>query len=503
MRAFKIPRSTAVAPLLAAALALAAFARVATFGFAYDDSWTLVDNAWLTHPLAELLQLLASGGAVAKHVPDATRPVMVLFEALERRVFGLAPAGYHVDSLLLYALTCALAARLALLLTRRKHVALFAGCFFAVAPLHAEVASAINFREDLFAAIGVLGALLVVCAPAKTAAPSDGWARRSAAATLLALALLAKESAVAFVPLLGLVAFSVPWVRANLRQRRWTLAALGLVFCVWLLWRVPLALRGDDIPLAPARPLSQLVLRSARFEVLAVVHALAPWLYSPDYWRQPDATFRFIVPCVSLLVGVALLGRERESRIPALGVGIALIAPLACAPWLRPVNELADRYFFLGTLGGGLVWGWVFERAAIRLGFERLGPGIPLLALPLVLFTWPATSIWRDDRALWSAAAEITPASPRAWAGLSRVHRIAREPALADAAMARALGADPNYPPALVTQVYNDLAFGRLASAREHLAVLEEHGAGDGGGLAKAKRCAVLDAVNAARCIGP
>jgi tetratricopeptide (TPR) repeat protein len=117
--------------------------------------------------------------------------------------------------------------------------------------------------------------------------------------------------------------------------------------------------------------------------------------------------------------------------------------------------------------------------------------------------TWPATSLWRDDRSLWTAATELTPASPRAWAGLSRVHRVARERDEADRAMARALNADPRYAPALVTELYNDLAFGRLETAREHLAALDAKKLGDGGGIGKARRCAALEREAAAACIGP
>jgi hypothetical protein len=69
--------------------------------------------------------------------------------------------------------------------------------------------------------------------------------------------------------------------------------------------------------------------------------------------------------------------------------------------------------------------------------------------------------------------------------------------------MARALNADPRYAPALVTELYNDLAFGRLETAREHLAALDAKKLGDGGGIGKARRCAALEREAAAACIGP
>ena len=490
-------RSSLWLPAAVAAVSVLLFTRVVGFGFVYDDAWTLVDNDWLAHPLAELLGLLASGAAITRHVPDATRPVMVLMEAIERRVFALTPWGYHLDSLVLYGAACALATRLALLLSRKRHVGLAAGLFFAVAPLHAEVVAAINYREDLLAAVGVLGALLLLFSPGE-----ETPRRALGAAALLSFALLAKESAVAFVPLAAVVVHCVPWARAGARAHRKTLYALASVLLLWLAWRAPLALHGDDIPLAPARPLGQVLLRAARFEMLAVRYALLPLGGTPDHWRQPNASFGSVVPCLSLFLGVFLLGRERRTRLPALGIGIALSAPLACSPLFRPVNELADRYFFLGILGGGLFWGWAIGRVLARFGQSRRRMGAAWLCALLLLPAWRATTRWRSERALWTAAVELTPVSPRAWAALSRVHRLAGEREAADMALTRALGADPSYAPALVTEIYNDLTFGRLGLAREHLAALEQRGAGEGGGLGKAKRCAKLDAEGAARCIG-
>src|SRR5689334_10251862 len=98
--------------LLVALLAVLVFSPVLTFGFVYDDGWTLVDNAWLGHPLSELVGLLASGEALVRKVPDATRPAMVLSLWLDQRLFGTSPAGYHLTSLGLYGLTTFVATRL-------------------------------------------------------------------------------------------------------------------------------------------------------------------------------------------------------------------------------------------------------------------------------------------------------------------------------------------------------------------------------------------------------
>src|SRR6185436_2544529 len=77
----------------------------------------------------------------------------------------LRPLGYHAHSLLLYAAVCALASMVLLALTRSARSALIGGLFFAAAPLHAEVAAAVNYREDLLASLGVLATLLLLWWP--------------------------------------------------------------------------------------------------------------------------------------------------------------------------------------------------------------------------------------------------------------------------------------------------------------------------------------------------
>jgi hypothetical protein len=198
-----------------------------------------------------------------------------------------------------------------------------------------------------------------------------------------------------------------------------------------------------------------------------------------------------------------MLAENPKTRLAAVGIGFALAAPLASCPLVGPVNEFADRYFFLGVLGGGMVWAWALAWLCAR--FRWTGRArytlVPLACVLLFVLTERAAAIWRNDRTLWTAAVERTPTSPRAWAALSDVYRTAGERARADAAVERALRENPHYPPALVSEVYGDLAFGRLELARERLANLARRSFGDGGGIAKAKHCATLDRESAARCI--
>jgi hypothetical protein len=235
-------------PLLLGLLAVLAFSPALAFGFVYDDAWTIVDNAWLERPLGELVGLLASGEALARNVPDATRPAMVLSLWLDRRLFGLSPVGHHLTSLLLYGLVTFVATRLGLRLSGRLVVTAVAGAFFSLAPLHAEPVAAVNYREDLLSALGVVTAWLLLVERGASR-PGRTWL----AAAALAVALLAKESSIVVVPLVAVTLVALPHLRDRVRKRQGMLFALGAVFALWALWRVPLFLKGDDIPMAPDR----------------------------------------------------------------------------------------------------------------------------------------------------------------------------------------------------------------------------------------------------------
>lgn len=518
--------------LLVALGGVVAFLPVLSFGFVYDDGWTIVENRWLQRPLGELVALLASGEALAKGVPDATRPVMVLGMAIDRKLFGLSPAGFHLHSLLVYGACVGLATLLAYALTRRRAVALFAGVFFALSPLHAEPVASVNYREDLYATLGVLGALTCVLGGGyalgrgkrgrgknkKKRQAGRGYFRTDPDAALSALgigalfawALFAKESSVVLLPLLGVALWLLPFTRRALRERIRAWAALAAALALWAAFRVPLLLRGDDIPLAPERGAAQLLFRTARFEVQAVRHALFPWSWSPDPFRQPDASPLWLLGLALILVGLLLLARRRFLRGAALGLAVALVAPLASSPLARPINEYADRYFVLGVLGGGLFWGtlgvqllrrWTRKSSGFPAVALRRQHALAALCLPLALPAFQATAIWRDEHTLWTAALERNPNSARAWSNRARLHRLAGEHAEADRAVARALELVPRYPYALVTRVYGDLAAGRIGQARDRLDEIRALKLTTTPGFQKAEHCAKLEAEAAKRCI--
>jgi len=479
---------------------VAGFARSLAFGFVYDDHWT-IEGGHLDAPLGKLLGAIARGAGRDLHIPDETRPAMVASTWVDHAVFHGWPAGYHADSLLLYGLVCALAVRACLALTGSLRVAFVAGLFFALAPVHAEVVCAINYREDLLAAVGVLVPLGILLRRGAGARGGVEWV----AVGCWAVGLLGKESAVALVPIVAAVVAIDPVARARVRRGWRTWVAMAAVLAVWAVWRGALMAHGDDIPRSPHGAIVPQLLGTARFCVRVGVASLLPFHPSPEYVREAAAWPLWVLPLIAWVVLVWILARRRATRTPALGLAVVLLAGLPSSPLAAPSNEIADRYAFLSVLGAGWVYGWLASQLALRVPARaraRVGWTVFTAAcVAMWLACQAATAPWQSDRTLWLAATELAPTSPRAWEGLSRVRRLDGDLDGADRDIDQAIALDPRFVPAHVTRVYNRLARGDLDGARAELAAIRALGGDHERGVTRATRCAALSPDDAKECI--
>jgi hypothetical protein len=476
-----------------------AFGPVVAFGFVYDDHWTVEGNAALGGPLLPLLGKLLLGRGTAAGIPDSTRPTMVASLWLDRRLFGMDPSGHHLHSLLLYTVSCVLAATCVFALTRRVRAAVIGGLLFAVSPVHAEVVASINYREDLHAAAAVFGLIAWLFLPHR----EEAWRHRVLAGALLAVGLFGKESTVVLFPLALTIAATrfhlVPWAKSRRRH----LTDLAAVTALWGVWRVWLKWTGrDDVPLALGhRGVLDRIFRSARYAVQTTIDGVVQFNWSPEYAPPPPASPLWLLPLTGIVAAIWVSSKHRRFRVVAAGLATALVAPLVTSPLLSPINERADRYVFIGSLGGAILWGALADRVLERVPERARLAVVAALLLPFVLVSHRAISPFRSDADLWRVAAERAPLSPRAFAGLSRVRRLSGDLDGADQAVERALMIDPRSLMARVTRVYNRLARGDVEGAKSEIQVIETLGGRNHRGMRKAIRCAGLPSQEAAVCI--
>jgi tetratricopeptide (TPR) repeat protein len=374
--------------------------------FVWDDRLLVLDAPLVekTASLGEYLQHpFWMGGGAQPRDPTYYRPLVTLSLALDHRLHGSNPAGYHLTNIALHATSALL---LLALLRRggvRAPVATLVATSWALLPRLAEAAAWISGRTDLFATVFGLAALLVW---------APGLARRLIAAALLGLALLAKESALAFLPAVALS----EWVRAApAGPRVRLLAVLGRTLPLIAIVALYLALRFTMVGHASeGAPLG------VRLRALTVLHAVGTYTQMlVDAWRPRAVIGRVgVVEPLSIAIGaLTLLGlvlalvKLRRRLTPGAALGFAL-AGFALLPVLQlfplPIRTLAaDRFLYLPTAGLALGCAPWLERA-LGLSRPRWAAAVAV-ALSLAATTSHRVGVWSDELEFWITTYLETP----------------------------------------------------------------------------------------------
>ena len=412
------------------------YANTLSNGFAQDDHYYIVGNQDIRNAPWRLL-------STAYVLSGVYRPVTMLSYALNYWTLGMQPFGFHLLNLLLHGAVTVLLYRLIITLLAAPRAALAAAALFAVHPIHTEAVAAAVGRAELLAA-----ALLLA-----------GWlfhlsGRFTLAAAAFLLAMLSKESAavvVALVPLGDYVSRRIP-ARWGLVYGRYAIA-----FAVFfdLQWNAG-GMRGgemvavNDNPLAPL-PGGWRVLNALRVAWKYVALQLYPATFSADYsfnavpvYREFGALMPAALGALAVLA-IWVWSLLRRTGV-ALALGIYLIGFALTANVLLPIGTImGERLAYFPSAGlcllAGLGWQWLQSR-----------PRTAALALLVVACTALAARTvvrnrdWRDDTALWTAAARAVPSSAKARHNLGVIYMNAGDLVRAREEFDAAYRINPDYP---------------------------------------------------------
>jgi hypothetical protein len=393
-----------LAPLAVALLALLVFSPSLAIGFRLDDTFQIERNhAVRSFDLEAIFtqgywENVRDPGFAFDPRSDLWRPLTTLSIACTHALFGLSAFAFHAENLLLHAASAALVVALLRRWKRSELEAWLAGALFAVAPVHIEPLGSIILRNELWAALFGL-AFLVFDAERKTL--------RACAA--LALALLAKESAIA-LPVAALFARRAIFGDGAREALRGALPALGVTL-VYLGARFAvlgrLGIAVETAYFGPAVATLEVWLTMARF---AAEHYLPACLWgSPlifDY--SPEAyptTTTSDGGAWALLLGFALLaaaaGHLAWHRRSYLGLAAILFVVL-----LGPTSNLptrigvlgATRLLYLPYLGIACALAAGVAALARRASLRRTALGCAAIGIALLsLQTLRRLSVWIDD----------------------------------------------------------------------------------------------------------
>jgi len=447
--------------LLAAAMLV--YANTLVNGFAFDDDSYIFRNQVVTNP--SIRALLAP-----TKFNNVVRPVTFATLALNLAVGGAHPFGYHLFNLLLHAAVVLLLymvlRRLLGTLPEGGAVSLMAALLFAVHPIHTEAVASIVGRSEVLAAGFLLAAWLLHLQN-----------REIPSLLCLVAALMSKESAVAFLPLVLAGDFARGKFKPSGRYAR--IVGVSVAYLA-LFWKVKGGRFGAvnipflDNPLA-ALPASLRILNALRIAWKYAGLHIYPVRLSCDYsynaiilyanWRHG------VVAAAATLLGMALwswaLCTRRNEWFLAGAIylgGFAATANLLVATG----TIMGERLAYLPSAGFCLLVALIlirFERNQRLLGFAVF----VVLTLALAVRTVDRNSDWRDNLRLFSTDVRVVPGSAKIHSNLGREYLRLGQLEAAQAELRTALRILPEFPEAEEFQGLVEALMGHGQEARRSM----------------------------------
>jgi protein O-mannosyl-transferase len=398
----------------------------------YDDPYYVLDN-----PVIRSLSWSSVRHIFSSHIL-MYHPLSMLSLAVDYRLFGLDPAGYHAVNLALHLANTLLVFWVLRLLCGGVTAAAVGALLFGVHPLHVESVAWVSERKDVLSAcffLGALGAYL----------RHIGGTRRRAwyllSLGLLAASLLSKPMGVTF----PLVMFLCDYLRGRAVDRRSCVEkipffALALIFSLIALFPADFfehvettwKFTADVIFVAPyslifylAKAVVPLGL-SAVYPYPAKTAGLLPWRF-------------LLAPLPAALVCLAVARNARGSRVVPFGFLFIVVTLLPVLAKQIGPHFAADRYFYLPSLGLCYLAGVGFSRLLGRPATTAPTRAAALAALVLVtaafsVLTWRRTHVWFDNSTLWDSVIAAYPEPSFAYLnrGLGRFEAGDAEGSIAD-----------------------------------------------------------------------
>ncbi len=471
--------------LVLCAVTLLAYVPALSAGYIWDDDWYLTENP-LLRDLDGLRRIWIPG-----NTPQYYPAVFTAFW-VERRFFGLEPAGYHALNVILHALNALLVWRLC----RKLSIpgAWFIGAVFALHPVQVESVAWIAERKNVLSGFFYLLSALAYLrfqerreAPASPAVTARAaWKWYLTALALFTLALLSKTVTCSLPAALILV---MVWQGQRLTLRR--LAPLAPMFALGFalamqtvhLERVHVGAQGAEFDLS----LVERLLVASKALLFYPAKLLLPWplVFVYPRWELEPARLASFWPVVLVLLFAVLAcvpwsaGRRGPALALAFFAGTIFPALGFFNVYPMRYSFVADHFQYLASLGlvALLVGG-----AATFVARRELAAilGTVLLAL-LVLLTWRQASLYADQESLWRATIRQNPGAWMAHSNLAKFLSERGDNQQALAHLGDALALDPGKKAGDQIRLNLALTLGKLGRHAEALERFRELQASSGG----------------------
>jgi hypothetical protein len=329
---------------------------------------------------------------------------------IDYALWKLNPAGYHFTNILFHAFNAALVYIFILLLARSNLLALLASLIFAVHPINTEVVNSISAREDLFVTFFLLSAFILFLKYRGYSGVKKKIAYIVSCVSFLP-ALLSKETAIMFVPLIFLYDFILSGRRLkdiilDLKSRYlgFIAAALFYLYIYVFVFRPSYGFYS----LYAGRTLYSHILTSLKVLAGYVTAFAAPFgiAITPPSYTPLTKTIFDAGMIASLIILVLLIGLAfrvyKYSKAASFGLAWFFIAILPTSNIIRLVNMFSYRYMYFPGIGLCLALAILLLKVAGSAPLKKISPYSQKIAMVLVVGGYMAVTIpqnisWRND----------------------------------------------------------------------------------------------------------
>jgi tetratricopeptide (TPR) repeat protein len=445
------------------AVAILVYGNTLVNEFAFDDGIYIFSNPAVTNPSPRTL-------FEPTKFNNVLRPVTFATLALNWNVGGWHPFGYHLFNLFMHAAVVLLLylvlRRLLDSVTQGTMISLAAALLFAVHPIHTEAVASIVGRSELLATGFLLAAWLLHLQD-----------RQIPTLLCLALALMSKESAVAFTPLV----FAGDYGRGELKPLHRYVWIVGFtVLYLGLFWKLKGGRLGEisisflDNPLA-SLPASLRILNAFRIAWKYVGLQVYPVRLSCDYsynaiLLSAKWSHGLLAVGAALLVFALWIWAMRARRNEWCLAGAIYFAGFApAANLLVPTGTImGERLAYLPSAGFCVL----VALALIRLERHRrtlAWAGFTILMLLLAARTVARNRDWHDNFSLFSTDVRVVPGSAKLHCNLGGEYLRLGQLEAAHTELQTALRIYPDFPEALEFYGLTEARMGRGQEARRSL----------------------------------
>ncbi|MEW6535670.1 MAG: tetratricopeptide repeat protein [Candidatus Auribacterota bacterium] len=418
--------------VLLVVLCFIAYANTLYNGFVYDDPSVISENPRVAHWqnfrfLFDQKYFKITGKGKETAFGEASyRPVATATYFIDAMLFNRKAWGSHLTNLIFHMVNACLLFLLTRMITGSQITALMTGILFSAHPVLTEAVNAIAFREDLLVVFFLLIALLCFVKRQSSNSSKRTFIIILMHSICLFLALFAKEMALAYPFLLGVLVLQQG---ISFRKNTDLLISGAMVYLFYVIVRFFMMTNPNETGLffPGGTWLSNVYTMSTVF-LEYFIQLFYPACLLADY--QPTARRTLTDPMVIIsLVTVSGLFISaffyfiRKRSIISGGILFFFFA-LGPVSNITPIGNIcAERYLYLPIIG--LLWSictFIFVTQKF-VHSKRLYLICIVCIVTLALSrTITRNTDWKDSESLWNATIETEPKSYRAYSNLASLY---------------------------------------------------------------------------------